>query len=166
MSTTTRYVGAIVGSSFILSSPIIVTWLINIGKVTLYTRVEQYIAAIEGMRLKPLFGAGQAYRFSVPDTQIHNAYLKLGAENGIPALLIVTILTILLLVALWRTIQITNGTNRLCAIAVYAGVIGVIIESQFVAGFSRIGWIWFAFAASLHSVSVRSHSSKSDRFFP
>jgi O-antigen ligase len=159
LSTMIRYIGGVVGLFFLLSLPIIVNWLINIGKVSLNARIEQYLSAIVAIRLKPLFGTGQAYDFDVPYDQIHNAYLKLGAENGILAPIIVIILIILVLVALWRTIQITNGINRLCATAVFVGVIGVVIESQFVAGFSRFGWVWFALAASFHSVNTVSQTN-------
>jgi hypothetical protein len=152
---TIGYIGIITGFLLILSFPILVKAMRDLGKQSFDTRFDQYIVAIDTIASNPIFGVGQAYRFDLP-YEIHNAYLNLGARAGLPALIIVIFLTIAILTALWRTIQITSGTNRLSALAVLSGVIGVVIESQFVAGFSRFGWIWFAIAVSFYSVNINS----------
>jgi hypothetical protein len=121
--------------------------LIAAERVNYVRRLEQARAGITTLADRPVFGTGprQFQAVSGADNVIHAAWLRLGAEIGIVALVLVGVTAYL---ATRQVVRTAVSDRSWIAVAVLAGMAAVAVEASFQGSFGRPTWIVLALALS------------------
>ncbi len=139
-------------------------------------RLMYYLVSLDIIKDSPLFGFGfESFRLIYPEyrpehdwqivkdttpTMIHNDYLQLSADNGLPALLFYTLLLGGLLWGLFQLFRSKAGDKRIL-IAMLATILGYLAQANFgwlEAGSSIIYWLVLGLCAGY----LISHQPKSN----
>jgi hypothetical protein len=133
--------------------PVVVNVLISIRPDTFYSRISQYNDGVDIVLSYPLLGVGlgNIEKFREGSELIHNPFINLAAEAGLPSLFIIIALWLITVSCLLRMV-INTGANNGFAIGLLASLVAILIELTFHPGFKKTPWIVMAIALSLHTV--------------
>jgi hypothetical protein len=121
--------------------------LIAAERINYVRRLEQARAGIMVLADRPLFGTGprQFQAVSGADNVIHAAWLRLGAEVGLVALVLMGVTAYL---AARQVVRTAVNERSWLAVAVLAGIAAVAVEASFQGSFGRPTWIVLALGLS------------------
>jgi hypothetical protein len=141
-------VGGIVGT--LIAVPVAVVAgqiLIAAARANFVRRLEQARAGFRVLADRPLFGTGpkQFQTLSGVDNVIHAAWLQLGVELGLVALVLIGVTGYL---ATRQVVRTAVNERSWVAVAVLAGMIAVAVEASFQGSFGRPTWIVLALGLS------------------
>lgn len=126
-----------------------------------YGRVVSIIEGIEIVKNKPFTGVGMGNAvFFVSNGQIHNAYLNIAAELGLPALAVFLTFILGVLLRLNKVITCSKSTLGVISIGLVSALIGMLV--QFLSFYAyMIGLFWFtlAFSMAVHKIHKWDESS-------
>jgi len=134
--------------------------LTNIGEVAqLSWRVEIWKEALLSIQAHPLWGTGQTVVMNMPDSKgdhdvgAHNLLIGIAFKNGLGALAVVTIFTLILAASAWRGLQRSHTfQDRMLALGILAGLVAFLISGVGSALFdidNVNALFWFMTAASI-----------------
>jgi O-antigen ligase len=124
--------------------------LIMVNSRSLTVRIEQYQAAVSIMINQPLFGVGPG-RFlaeTIVENLVHNAWLRLGAVAGIPALLL---LMLIIYLAVRQIVQTATHGCPDIPLSILMGGVAVAVGTSFQASSTHLTWLALAAALQLQS---------------
>ncbi len=144
-----REMGIAAGVIGIFLSPLVVQILIKIRPDTFFSRISQYRSGVEIAKSFPVFGVGfgNLRQFYQGPHDIHNGFVNLTARTGIPSLLLVLGIWVIVLMFLLRGMHVSDKRYAI-AIALFASICAVFVESNFQPGFTKTTWVVLALALS------------------
>lgn len=121
--------------------------LIAAGRINYVRRLEQIRQGIESLMALPVFGTGprQFQAVTGADNVLHVAWLRVGVETGLIALLLMGVAAYIATRQLVRTV--VNDRSWI-AVAVLAGLAAVAVEASFQGSFGRPTWVVLALGLS------------------
>ncbi len=141
--------GALVGGTVSLPIALLgARTLIRAGRRTFVARLGQVREGVLLMLDRPLFGTGPGQFREVVEIRhvIHTAWVRLGAESGVPAL---ALFLVAVYVGVRQLVRTATQTERATlAIVLLAGGTAVAIEASFQGSFGRPTWVVLGLAVT------------------